>query len=258
MKKVYFVDLDGTLIDKNKKVSDFNMRMLAKAEQNGNKVVIVTGRGIDFVNSIGLGKYLSFVNNGAAVFENGKLLDVTPVGHGAVAKIHEAHPESVIEYAEDKIVALIVTLETQMKALDFIEYWENETDARFYPWKDGLKVEVTAKHINKVQAAQFIYENFPEYGKAKFISFGDEVNDIQLAENVHLSIAPCDVDELAAPSFDYIARNNSDENFVGLFIKLAENNPQKSIEGLVTTYRTLDRMTNEDKELNQTIAKHSS
>lgn len=87
MKKVYFVDLDGTLLDKNKKVSDFNMRMLAKAEQNGNKVVIVTGRGIDFVNSIGLGKYLSFVNNGAAVFENGKLLDVTPVGHGAAAKI---------------------------------------------------------------------------------------------------------------------------------------------------------------------------
>lgn len=44
MIKLCTIDLDGTLFDKNKKVSDENKKAISLAKQNGCKIVIATGR----------------------------------------------------------------------------------------------------------------------------------------------------------------------------------------------------------------------
>lgn len=223
LNKVYFIDLDGTLLNDKKQLPEFSKFMLQKAHDNGNKVVIVTGRGIEFVNSLGLGKYLVFANNGAAVFEGGKMIDVTPLRESTLKTVLTLHPRNtVIEYGEDEPVAALTTFETPEKAQFFVDWMTKNSTGRFYFWKDGKTVETTAAGVNKEAAFGYMLENIPYNKSVPFFSFGDELSDVQLAERVNLAIAPNTVDPEAIDAFDYVARMTSNDNYVGHFIAHSE------------------------------------
>lgn len=254
LRKVYFIDLDGTLLNDKKELSDFNRKQLENAHNSGDKIVIATGRGIDFVNKLGLGKYLVFANNGAAVFENGKMIDVTPLRQSTLKTVLTLHPRNtVIEYGEDEPVAALTTFETPEAAQFFVNWMTKNSTGRFYFWKDGKTVETTAAGVNKEAAFGYMVENIPFNRSIPFISFGDELSDTALAERVNLAIAPNNVDIEAANSFDYVARMSNNDNYVGLFIRLANNNPTKSVRSLKNTFQNLDFMLDRNDELKKTI-----
>ncbi|CAD2092924.1 haloacid dehalogenase-like hydrolase, putative [Plasmodium vinckei brucechwatti] len=50
--KIVFIDLDGTLLNRHKKVSKLNIESLAKAQNKGIKIVFATGRPMFSVNAI--------------------------------------------------------------------------------------------------------------------------------------------------------------------------------------------------------------
>jgi HAD superfamily hydrolase (TIGR01484 family) len=54
MKKAIFIDLDGSLLPEGElhKVSDFNIDMLKKAQEEKIYTIISTGRGIEMVNKV--------------------------------------------------------------------------------------------------------------------------------------------------------------------------------------------------------------
>lgn len=230
MNKVYFIDLDGTLLNDKKELSEFSKFTLQKAHDNGNKVVIVTGRGIDFVNSLGLGKYLVFANNGAAVFENGKMIDVTPLRESTIKTVLRLHPNNtVIEYGEDEPVAALTTFETPEQAQFFVDWMTKNSTGRFYFWKDGKTVETTAAGVNKEAAFGYMVEHIYYDKPIPFFSFGDELSDVQLAERVNLAIAPNTVDPEAMDAFDYVARMTSNDEYVGRFISISEADGNKTL-----------------------------
>ena len=230
LNKVYFIDLDGTLLNDKKELSEFSKFMLQKAHDNGNKVVIVTGRGIDFVNSLGLAKYLVFANNGAAVFEKGKMIDVTPLRESTIKTVLRLHPNNtVIEYGEDEPVAALTTFETPEQAQIFVDCMTINSTGRFYVWKDGKTVETTAAGVNKEAAFGYMLENIPYHKSVPFFSFGDEVSDVKLAERVNLAIAPNTVDPEAMDAFDYVARMTSNDEYVGQFISISEADGNKTL-----------------------------
>lgn len=223
LNKVYFIDLDGTLLNDKKQLPEFSKFMLQKAHDNGNKVVIVTGRGIEFVNSLGLGKYLVFANNGAAVFEGGKMIDVTPLRESTLKTVLTLHPRNtVIEYGEDEPVAALTTFESPEQAQFFVDWMTRNSTGRFYFWKDGKTVETTAAGVNKEAAFGYMLENIPYHKSVPFFSFGDELSDVKLAERVNLAIAPNTVDSEAMDAFDYVARMTSNDNYVAHFIAFSE------------------------------------
>ena len=250
LNKVYFIDLDGTLLNDKKELSVFNEIMLEKAHKNGNKVVIVTGRGIYFVNSLGLGKYLVFANNGAAVFENGKMIDVTPLRESTIKTVLRLHPNNtVIEYGEDEPVAALTTFETPEQAQFFVDWMTKNSTGRFYFWKDGKTVETTAAGVNKEAAFGYMLENISYHKLVQFISFGDELSDVQLAERVNLAIAPNTVDPEAMDAFDYVSRMSSNENYVGHFIGISESveNETLSPRSLLKEFIELEKVFSLDK-----------
>lgn len=223
LNKVYFIDLDGTLLNDKKQLPEFSKFMLQKAHDNGNKVVIVTGRGIEFVNSLGLGKYLVFANNGAAVFDGGKMIDVTPLRESTIKTILRLHPNNTaIEYGEDEPVAALTTFETPEQAQFFVDWMTKNSTGRFYFWKDGKTVETTAAGVNKEAAFGYMLENIPYHKSVPFFSFGDELSDVKLAERVNLAIAPNTVDPEAIDAFDYVARMTSNDDYVAHFIAFSE------------------------------------
>ena len=73
MYKLIAIDMDGTLLNKEGKVSEKNRQAIKKATENGVKVVITTGRGFSgierFLDELGLnkqGEYALVCNGGAA------------------------------------------------------------------------------------------------------------------------------------------------------------------------------------------------
>ena len=64
------IDLDGTLLDDNKKISDKNIEILNKVNEKGIEIIIATGRAlpraIDFTKVLGF-EHTLVANNGAII-----------------------------------------------------------------------------------------------------------------------------------------------------------------------------------------------
>lgn len=241
MKKVYFIDLDGTLMTSQKTITDFNRKMLEKATNNGNKIVIVTGRGLNFVKEIGLGKYLTFANNGAAVMQDGKVIESTPIPAETLKTILTLHPRNtLIEYADETPVAAITTFETEEQASFFVNWMGKNTKGRFYTWKDKKTVETTAENVNKANAVEFLDNIIDMSYLTAYISFGDELSDVDLAELVNIAIAPSNVDPMASDAFDHVANMNNNNNYVGLLIEIAESDQNKTPRTILEEFKEID------------------
>lgn len=74
MGKLVFLDIDGTIINFNKEISESTIKAIKKAQENGHKVFICSGRmyGIidDFIKDIGFDGYVA--SAGARVIVDGK------------------------------------------------------------------------------------------------------------------------------------------------------------------------------------------
>jgi hypothetical protein len=83
------MDLDGTLLDSNAKVSEENARAIAEAQSRGIEIVLVTGRRFDFARPIAdsLPCDLHFiVNNGAMIKSQSGVTDLRHLLPGATAR----------------------------------------------------------------------------------------------------------------------------------------------------------------------------
>jgi len=91
------MDLDGTLLDSNAKVSEENARTIAEAQSRGIEIVLVTGRRFDFARPIAdsLPCDLHFiVNNGAVTKSKSGVTDLQHLLPAATArKVLEATGE---------------------------------------------------------------------------------------------------------------------------------------------------------------------
>jgi Cof subfamily protein (haloacid dehalogenase superfamily) len=91
------MDLDGTLLDSNAKVSEENARTIAEAQHRGIEIVLVTGRRFDFARPIAdsLPCDLHFiVNNGAIIKSKSGVTDLRHLLPAATArKVLEATEE---------------------------------------------------------------------------------------------------------------------------------------------------------------------
>lgn len=78
------IDLDGTLLDDNKKISDKNIEILNKVNEKGVEIIIATGRAlpraIDFTKALGF-EHTLVANNGAIISDNkeSQIFDYKPI-----------------------------------------------------------------------------------------------------------------------------------------------------------------------------------
>lgn len=165
--KMIVLDLDGTLVDSKKKISQRNKEALQKAMQKGVKVVLASGRPVKGVmpkaEELELEK-----NNGCIVaFNGGRIIDVTTGECLFEADLPDGYLKKVYELSRECNIGLM-TYEGNDK---LITVDDNEY----------IQLEIRVNHLERVVPKDIVeYVTFPV---AKYLLAG-EPKDVEKAEPI--------------------------------------------------------------------------
>ncbi len=219
--KMLCFDVDGTLRDNiNHEVSESTKNALFQLKQNGYRIVIATGRGIDSLSKTGLMDLLEWdgfvCNNGQDILDDQK-------NHLFHASLKDEAIQQTIDIA--KRLNLAVVLKSHPRVIlkepdeyvyesqrffnniipDLGTYHGQEVDAMIvygpigYDYEpfmhiDGVKTlpgestyaDLTIEGITKATGIKYLMEL---YGNDGYIAFGDSLNDMDMFLSADISVA---------------------------------------------------------------------
>lgn len=225
MKKIYFFDIDNTLLDPcTNVIPDSALKAIAALKRAGNTVVIATGRSyghakpyIDQVRPS-----YSITHNGARILKNDRqVLSITlaggPLGdlfdwmhaQGHCYGVNDAlvgYISDAVPWVLDILGSVDVAVQTDVRfyrAKDVHHGWlffdESLDDSLYpaivqrYPEFDLVRwharaVDVLPKGINKWTACQWVMAQ-AGFAPDQAIAFGDGLNDMEMLQGVGLGVA---------------------------------------------------------------------
>lgn len=240
-RSVIFFDIDGTLLDSNKKLPHSTKEAIFKLKEQGHVVAIATGRApFMFENlrrELGIDTYVSY--NGQYVVLNGKVLYKNPLRTDAVEKLTEAalshhYPVAYMDHKDMKtnipehpyVKESINTLKIDRypsldpeyyvgrelyQALLFCPEGEEKQYEMAFPEFDFVRwhpvsVDVLPKGGSKAKGIEKIIEKlgFPE---ERQYAFGDGLNDMQMLSAIHNSVAMGNAEEKVKSLAKYVTKS---------------------------------------------------
>lgn len=220
MIKAIVTDLDFTLLNNNREVSDYTIDILNKCHDKGLKIFIATARnterlpkGIDkikFDGIVGLNGSLIKVNN-ELIGERG--VDVGIIQKNALAIINAVNHVKVATFTKDDTYAN-EALDEDLKDLPFIQtdftnlpntiYYRllisvdskedakkiaNVLDENLYMQaiEGGHRYRITDKEINKATGLEILLKKF-NLDFNDIVAFGDDLNDIEMLSLAKTSV----------------------------------------------------------------------
>ena len=250
MYRMVVTDLDGTLLNSQKQVSDANAKAIYKLKDQNITFVMATGRSDVMTKAytkqlknadivIGCdGAVIRNIRTGEILFEickkyglqyyvfaKDELVSDDPQNERFL--IHQKFNQTVEEdeeipmrivddlneYVKEHIIYKIVVSHNDKNYLDKVaEVVKKETDADAI--RSGKKVlAVKAMGVSKAEAIKKLAQKLGIWIK-DIIAFGDEVNDIEMLTLVGLGIAMENADDVVKEAADQIAGSN-DQDGVG-------------------------------------------
>lgn len=140
MKYVFAIDLDGTLLNKEKKISKYSIDILRKAHLAGHDIVISTGRPWmltkDYVDQLDINcPSISFNGGIVKVNKDGKYVDLNDFEEKPYIKNH-----------------IKTTLENQIETLDLLAIYESEREIHISDYsKINDRMMYRINHYSKTQ-----------------------------------------------------------------------------------------------------------
>ena len=256
MFKLIGTDLDGTLLNDNKKVSEENTKYLQLAKESNMIIVAVTGRALESVKSvvnINLFDYL-ILNNGVNIFDvkQNKLIYNDFIDKNIVKKITEfsdhyskqfnyctyksyevyknftdkgiAHVKEVKNV--DEISTFVSKINIRLNDVKQVEFLHDRIKNNFPELNsfimqdsgnDDKWIIVTPNNINKKEALENL-GNYLGISPDEMVFFGDALNDLEAIEMVGMGVAMGNaLDEVIIRAKAITLSNN--DNGVAHFIK---------------------------------------
>lgn len=220
--KIIFFDIDGTLIDVNKKaISDKTVETLLRLKENGVKICIATGRAPDSVpkfDGVDFDAFLTF--NGSYCFNSSDVILSTPIPKADVEKMIEnatrinrpvsiAGKDRVVANGTDKDLSDYFGFAKQETPVsdDFDEVLKGEIyqmmmggrkdeyddilkdveNARITAWWDRA-VDIIPANGGKGKGIEAILEYYG-IDRSESMAFGDGGNDIGMLQTVGTGVA---------------------------------------------------------------------
>ena len=256
--KLIATDLDGTLLNNNKEISEYNKKILLELINNHNvELILSSGRpfeGLKNYNKLLQNNNYSIIFNGASIADNeGNIIyrktleenvskTVIELSKNYNVCIHVYDNGKYIVSKEDFYIKSYVQIE---KTVNVIYGLENINDYNFDKMLilgernilDELKKEIDSKiHVNSCFSGEKFLEIISKEAnkgnalkwlcEKKGISiesaaaFGDNFNDIEMIEYAGTGVAMGNAEERVKQKADYIALSNNEEG-VGIFLKEA-------------------------------------
>ncbi|QQZ08096.1 Cof-type HAD-IIB family hydrolase [Heyndrickxia vini] len=243
MKKIVFFDIDGTLLDHDKKLPESTKKAIIQLKNNGVFVAIATGRAPfmfkDLREELEIDSYVCF-NGQYVVFEN-EVIYTNPLNQKELEKLidnskNNRHP--IVFLNEEKMTANTETHPFVKTSMESLKIDSPEFNPSFYKNKEIYQALLFCEEMdedlyltdyqafNFIRWHEFSMDVIPSGGsKAEGIkiliekigfniddvfAFGDGLNDIEMLETVGTGIAMGNASETVKKYADYITSDVSD------------------------------------------------
>lgn len=254
--KLIASDLDGTLLNSKKEITDYNKKILSELIHNRNiEFIISTGRPFESIvhyNEILNNNNDSIIFNGASIYDNnGNILHKKIIDEKAsesIIKLLKNYKVCIHVYNDGKYIVsdkdFPIKSYVQMEhivniiyglgnidnyqfskililgEMDILNFLKKEIDSNFniHSCFSGNRfLEIVSKDANKGNALKWICEN-KGIDISNTIAFGDYFNDIEMLEYAGIGVAMGNsVDELKAKA-NYTTLSNDEDGF-GKFLE---------------------------------------
>lgn len=226
--KLIALDMDGTLLNEEGKVSEANKAAIREAEQKGVKVLLSTGRAYascsEIAKSLELSSYLITVN-GSEIFDpTGELVERNIVGAELIQwmwDLSQKHktdfwatssdrvwrgemPEDIPSYQwlkfgfnieDDKIREEILTMLRENGNLEISN-------------SSPTNIEANAVGINKAKAIEKVC-GFLDLRMDEVMAVGDSLNDIAMIKEAGLGVAMGNAQDIVKETADWVTETNN-------------------------------------------------
>jgi 5-amino-6-(5-phospho-D-ribitylamino)uracil phosphatase len=226
--KLIALDMDGTLLNEEGKVSEANKAAIIHAEQKGVKVLLSTGRAYascsEIAKSLQLSSYLITVN-GSEIFDpSGELVERNIVGAELIQwmwDLSQKHktgfwatssenvwrgemPEDIPSYEWLKFGFDIEDDKVREEILALLRENENLEISNSSP----TNIEINAVGINKAKAIEKVC-GFLEIQMSNVMAVGDSLNDIAMIKESGLGVAMGNAQDIVKETADWVTDTNS-------------------------------------------------
>lgn len=228
--KLIALDMDGTLLDDDKNITDFTRDQINRAHRLGLQIVLSTGRPLStcysYVKDLNLDSYL-ITSNGGQIFSKGHevisehLLDgdtLTFMYHLAqglgmntwVVSTEEPYYNHLPEnheqlqwlkfscHSKDDVI-----LDKMIEKLSYVEGVEISNAS-------PINIEVNPIGINKAMGLEFVCEQLG-LTMGNVMAMGDSLNDIKMLQEAGIGIAMANAQEAVKQVADYMTDSNNDD-----------------------------------------------
>ncbi len=247
-KSVIFFDIDGTLLDHDKKLPETTKKAVLDLKEQGHIVAIATGRAPfmyeDLRNELGIDTYVSY--NGQYVVLNGEVLYTNPLSNPSLLKLTEAalandHPVVYMDheamranvpehsYISESISSLKIEhfpahdphyyKERDMfQTLLFCpegeekQYEESFEDFDFIRWHP-VSCDVLPKGGSKWKGIEKIVDKLG-IPKERQYAFGDGLNDLEMLSMIHHGVAMGNGEEEAKAVAKYVTKSVEEDGIL--------------------------------------------
>ncbi|MGE7602234.1 Cof-type HAD-IIB family hydrolase [Peribacillus sp. NPDC097675] len=235
--KIVFFDIDGTLLDHDKKLPASTKKAVKQLQESGVFVAIATGRAPfmfeDLREELGIDTFVSF--NGQYVVFEGKVIYKNPLDQSEVRRLHMAADKSglpIVFMNEERMLSSVPYHNRIEEALSSLKFPHPEHQADFYENNDIYQAllfcseEEEGEYVGKYDKFNFIRwhtystDVLPSGGsKAEGIkilmdkvgfgledvyAFGDGLNDIEMLKAVGYGVAMGNAGQLVKQEADFV------------------------------------------------------
>ncbi len=247
MGKIVFFDIDGTLLDHEKKLPISTKQAVQALKDEGHNVVIATGRAPflfeDIREELKIESYVSF--NGQYVVLDGEVIYKNPINEQALKSLSNfanlkehplvfmaneemkanvtyhshideclqtlgaIHPEECADYYLEKEIyqSLLFCKETHEN-----EYAETFNELNFIRWH-SLSMDVIPFRGSKAQGIKQFIDKVG-YQRENVYAFGDNLNDIEMLQFVGHGVAMGNAPDVVKNAAKYVTKDVSDDGIV--------------------------------------------
>ncbi len=232
------IDMDGTLLDDEGKISEENIQAIQKAKRQGIDVVISTGRPFEFsyeqAKFLGLDSYLISVNGGQIwsmdqellvqhTFSSNQVESLWSFGHQhdlymwMVAEEEmfrqSSRPKDFSEFNWIKVGFGKLSKTSYQEVLEHLTHYPNLEISS----SSESNIEVNALGVNKAEALKYVCQ-LSQIKIQNTVSFGDNLNDLEMIEASGFGVAMGNARQEVKDKADYITLKNT-ENGVAYVIE---------------------------------------